>query len=84
MSSNTLNFSNPAILSSILPAVTGKANPQEYFDIIQMVPNIQFSNAKNSGKDFFSYISTIAVKYPDISHYYYAQSKKLAEDVVEK
>jgi len=65
-----------------LAAVTGKANPQEYFDINTDGTKYLVQQCEKLGVKNFMYVSTIAVKFPDISRYYYAQSKKLAEDIV--
>lgn len=65
-----------------LAAMTGKASPQEYFDINTDGTKYLVQQCEKFGVKNFLNISTIAVKFPDISRYYYAQSKKLAEDVV--
>jgi len=63
-------------------AATGKAKPEEYFKINAegtkfLIKQCEQLNVKN-----FLFISSISVKFADISRYYYAQSKKIGEDAV--
>jgi NADH dehydrogenase len=65
-----------------LAAVTGKAKPEEYFHVNAEGTDFLVHQCEKHGVKNFLYVSTIAVKYPDISRYYYAQSKKAGEDTV--
>jgi nucleoside-diphosphate-sugar epimerase len=65
-----------------LAAVTGKHPPAEYFRNNLDGTGALIKEARRSGIEKFIYVSTIAVKFPDIRHYYYAQSKQQAEAAV--
>jgi NADH dehydrogenase len=65
-----------------LAAVTGKAMPEEYFKVNAKGTQFLIEQCQKARVRNFLYISTIAVKYPDKSHYHYAQSKELGEDAV--
>lgn len=67
-----------------LAAVTGKAKPEEYFHVNAKGTEFLVNQCEKHGVKNFIYISTIAVKYPDISRYYYAQSKKAGEGAVQR
>jgi len=65
-----------------LAARTGKAAPEEYFRINARGTAELVEQCERSGVENFLYVSTIAVKYPDKSRYYYAQSKEKGEQAV--
>ena len=65
-----------------LAAVTGKAKKQKYFDVNTDGTAKLIEKCKELGISNFLYTSTIAVKYDNIKYYYYAQSKRLAEEIV--
>ena len=65
-----------------LAAKTGKAKPAEYFDVNSKGTELLVDQSKRLGVQFFLFVSSIAVKYQDISKYYYAQSKRQAEEIV--
>ena len=65
-----------------LAAKTGKAKPAEYFDVNSKGTELLVDHSKRLGVQFFLYVSSIAVKYQEISKYYYAQSKLRAEEIV--
>ncbi len=67
-----------------LAAVTGKAKPEEFFRVNAEGTEVLLHQCERVGVKNFIYVSTIATKFPDISNYYYAQSKKIAEDMVKK
>ena len=67
-----------------LAAVTGKADPQMYFDINVKGTQFLLEQCKQAEIKNFLYVSTIAVKYPDKTHYYYAQSKEAGELAVKQ
>jgi NADH dehydrogenase len=67
-----------------LAAVTGKATPEEYFAVNAAGTESLVNQCERLAVKNFLYVSTIAVKYPDISRYYYAQSKKAGEDAVKR
>lgn len=65
-----------------LAAVTGKASPEEFFEVnaaatIQLVKLCQKFGVKK-----FVFVSTIAVKFKDKRRYFYAQSKEEAENYI--
>jgi len=63
-------------------AATGKHAPAEYFRVNRDGTEALVLEARRSGVRRFLHVSTIAVKFPDKSRYYYAQSKEEAEAVV--
>ena len=65
-----------------LAAVTGKAKREEYFNVNTEGTQFFIQQCEQSGVQNFLHISTIAVKFPEPSRYYYAQSKRQAEDAV--
>lgn len=65
-----------------LAATTGKAMPQAYQATNEQGTAALVAASEQAGVQNFLFMSTIAVKYPDKSHYYYAQSKEAAETVV--
>jgi NADH dehydrogenase len=65
-----------------LAALTGKASPKKYIDVNVRGTETLVDTCRRANVRHFIYISSIAVKYPDISCYPYAQSKKYAEDIV--
>jgi NADH dehydrogenase len=67
-----------------LAASTGKAKPEEYFHVNAEGTEFLVHQCEGHGVEEFIYVSTIAVKYPDISRYYYAQSKKAGEDALKE
>jgi len=67
-----------------LAAVTGKRPPAEYFAINTEGTKVLLEQCKQAGVRRFLHISSIAVKYPEKSMYYYAQSKELSEIAVKE
>jgi NADH dehydrogenase len=67
-----------------LAAATGKHSPAEYFRVNRDGTRMLAEEAQRAGVERFLYVSTIAVKFQDISRYYYAQSKQQAEAIVAK
>jgi NADH dehydrogenase len=65
-----------------LAAVTGKARRQEYFAVNTDGTAKLVEKCKELGVKHFLHTSTIAVKYDNVKYYYYAQSKRLAEEIV--
>jgi NADH dehydrogenase len=65
-----------------LAAVTGKHPPDEYFRVNRDGTEVLVSEAQRAGVARFLFVSSIAVKFSDLSRYYYAQSKQEAEKVV--
>ena len=65
-----------------LAAVTGKAPVQEYFATNVAGTKFLIEQCQRWGVPHFLYVSSIAVTYPNIARYYYAQSKQQAEEVV--
>lgn len=62
-----------------LAAATGKADRDEHFAVNAKGTALFVERCARAGVKNFLHISTIAVNYPDKSHYYYAQSKELGE-----
>lgn len=67
-----------------LAAATGKHAPEEYFRINRDGTKSLTTAAQQMGVRRFLYVSTIAVKFSDKSHYPYAQSKEQAEMIVQQ
>jgi nucleoside-diphosphate-sugar epimerase len=65
-----------------LAAVTGKAPVQEYFTTNVAGTKFLLEQCQRWGVSRFLYMSSIAVTYPHVARYYYAQSKQQAEEVV--
>lgn len=63
-------------------ALTGKARPDDYFSVNRDGTKKLVSCCLKYGVRNFLYISSISVKYPDISAYYYARSKLEGEQIV--
>jgi len=66
-----------------LAAATGKVLPQEYFNVNTEGTRVLVRECKQAGVRNFLQISSIAVNYADKSGYYYAQSKEIAEEIVQ-
>ena len=56
--------------------------PEKYFTVNTEGTKTLVDQCEKQGVNNFLYVSTIAVKYPEISHYYYARSKQMGEDIV--
>ncbi|MGH9901068.1 MAG: NAD-dependent epimerase/dehydratase family protein [Pyrinomonadaceae bacterium] len=67
-----------------LAATTGKAAPEEYFRTNADGTRLLVEGCEQAGVRNFLYVSTIAVKYPDKTRYYYAQSKEQGEAAVRR
>lgn len=67
-----------------MAAATGKYVPAEYMRINRDGTEALVLEAQRAGVQRFLHVSTIAVKFPDKSHYPYAQSKQEAEAIVAK
>lgn len=65
-----------------LAAVTGKARPAEYFRVNSEGTRALVEAAKSQTVKNFLFVSTIAVKYAKKRRYFYAHSKKQAEEIV--
>ena len=65
-----------------LAALTGKHQAAAYFRVNTEGTRVLVDASRRAGVQNFLHVSTIAVKYRDQSRYYYAQSKKLAEEIV--
>ena len=65
-----------------MAAMTGKARPGDYFRVNVEGTRALVRLSQRLGVRRFLFISSIAVRFPDKSRYYYAQSKELAEELV--
>jgi NADH dehydrogenase len=65
-----------------MAALTGKASAAEYERVNVEATRIAIEQCKLAGVRRFLFVSTIAVNYPDIARYPYAQSKVRAETLV--
>jgi NADH dehydrogenase len=65
-----------------LAAATGKARPEEYFRVNAEGTRRLVDECRRAGVPRFLYVSTIAAKFRDQRRYYYAQSKRQAEEIV--
>jgi NADH dehydrogenase len=65
-----------------LAATTGKALPEEYFEVNSRGTKLLVEECERQQVKNFLYVSTIAAKFPDKTWYYYAQSKELGEIAV--
>jgi nucleoside-diphosphate-sugar epimerase len=65
-----------------LAAATGKCPPETYFQVNLEGARALVDECRRAGTKRFLYVSTIAAKFSNTSHYYYAQSKRQAEEVV--
>ncbi|MFC1814568.1 NAD-dependent epimerase/dehydratase family protein [Thermodesulfobacteriota bacterium] len=65
-----------------LAALTGKAPREEYFRTNRDATRILLEHCRKDRIERFLFVSSIAAKFRNIKHYYYAQSKLEAEDSV--
>lgn len=65
-----------------LAAVTGKARPEEYFEVNVEGTRALVSMCQRLSVRRFLYVSSIAVRFPEKVRYYYAQSKEQGEAIV--
>lgn len=65
-----------------LAAVTAKAKPGNYFRVNAEGTRVLADRARAAGVRNFLLVSTIAAKFPETRRYYYAQSKRQAEETV--
>jgi NADH dehydrogenase len=63
-------------------ATTGKAKPETYFKVNTEGTRLLINECKRFNVQRFLHISTIAVNYKNISQYFYALSKRAAEDAI--
>jgi len=66
-----------------MAAATGKASADEHFEVNSRGTETLLEECLQAGVQRFLFISSIAVKFPDKSRYYYAQAKQLAERAVQ-
>lgn len=85
------DLTNPASYDSILrevdtvvhlAAVTGKAKRDAYFRVNAEGTRALVERCRAAGVQRFLLVSTIAVKFPRVTRYFYAQSKQQAEEAV--
>jgi NADH dehydrogenase len=67
-----------------LAAATGKMRPETYFQVNLEGTRALVGESKRAGVKYLLYISTIAAKFTNQHRYYYAQSKRRAEEVVSR
>lgn len=65
-----------------LAAVTGKANPKEYFKVNAYATMLLLDRCKKAGVKHFLFFSSIAAAFKNKYRYFYAQSKEQAENYV--
>jgi nucleoside-diphosphate-sugar epimerase len=65
-----------------MAAATGKLPRAEYFRVNETGTRVLVNACQQAGIQQFLHVSTIAVQFPDLSNYYYGQSKKAAESIV--
>ncbi len=65
-----------------LASLTGKSAPAECFRVNREGTRLLVEACEQAGVRNFLHVSTIAVKYPDLSGYHYAQAKRDAEEIV--
>lgn len=65
-----------------LAAVTGKAPPEDYFRVNVEGTRALVEFCRKTGVKRFLSVSSIAVRFPDKTRYYYAQSKEQSEEIV--
>lgn len=65
-------------------AATGKLKPSEYFKVNSEGTRLLINRSEKAGVKNLLFISSISVAYPDISKYYYAQSKLEGEATVKR
>jgi NADH dehydrogenase len=75
---------NSSVVVVHLAAVTGKAPAEQYFSVNRDGTQHLIMRCRERQVKNFLYVSSIAATYRDKSHYYYAQSKLEAEEVVRK
>jgi len=66
-----------------LAAVTGKSKPKNYFKVNAHGTQLLLEICKKSNVKHFLLVSSIAAKFKDTNHYYYARSKQQAENHVQ-
>jgi len=66
-----------------LAAATGKAPSIDHFRINQEGTRLLVEHSRTAGVKRFLFVSSISVKYPDLSGYPYARSKEAAEQIVQ-
>jgi nucleoside-diphosphate-sugar epimerase len=67
-----------------LAAVTGKNRPETYFQVNREGTRALIGECKRAGTKRLLYVSTIAAKFTNQHRYYYAQSKRQAEEAVSR
>jgi nucleoside-diphosphate-sugar epimerase len=67
-----------------LAALTGRHSREDYFRVNTAATAALVSACEANAVRRFLYVSTIAVNYPDLRRYYYAQSKQGAESAVRR
>ena len=65
-----------------LAAATGKSRPETYFQVNREGTRALVGECRRAGVPQFLFVSTIAAKFDNQNRYYYAQSKRQAEEVV--
>jgi nucleoside-diphosphate-sugar epimerase len=65
-----------------LAALTGKANPKDYFKVNAYGTMLLLDRCKQAGVKNFLFVSSIAVSFKNKYRYFYAQSKEEAENYV--
>src|SRR5262245_28486315 len=65
-----------------LAALTGRGTEQEHLRINATGTDVLLQQCRRSGVKKILFVSSIAVKFPDRTGYYYAQAKARAEDAV--
>jgi nucleoside-diphosphate-sugar epimerase len=65
-----------------LAAATGKHRPADYFRVNRDGTAVVVEEAQRAGVERLLFASTVAVKFTDLRHYWYAQSKQQAEKIV--
>ena len=65
-----------------LAAATGKCRPETYFQVNLEGTRALAGESRRAGVKRFVFVSTIAAKFSNTRHYYYAQSKQQAEESV--
>ena len=67
-----------------LAAATGKTRPETYFQVNLEGTRALVGECRRAGVKYLLYISTIAAKFTNQHRYYYAQSKRRAEEIVSR
>ena len=67
-----------------LGAITGRARREDFFSVNTEGTKVLVDKCRELGVARFLHTSTIAVKYKSLKHYYYAESKQLAEEIKDK